>query len=408
MASSSIYQIFLLFSCFFFLSNILEVQSFDDELLPSSIVFPIIKDVSTLQYITTIHHGSPLAPIKLVVDLGGPLIWVDCASGLVSLSRRVIPNQSIQCSRTGTGAARDVGGKACDVFPENGNIGLASRGELVEDTIALRSADGSKLDPLITTVDQFLFSCAPASLLQGLASGVKGMLGLGRGPISLPSQLATAVGHHRRFFMCLSSSNGLIFSHSNRPKDSIFGTETTKSLMYTPLGGSSQDYFINVKSIKIGSNQLLLGDKGMTKLSTNVPYTTMESSIYATFTEAYKSAAGSRNMTAVEPVVPFGLCFSSKGIDESLVPVIDLVLQSEMVKWRIHGANSMVRVNQEVMCLGFLDGGSELTSSIVLGGAQLEENLLEFDLGTSMLGFRSLRPTSCSIFAADFMLQESL
>lgn len=214
--------ILLLFSRFFYFANILQVQSFDDELQPSSVVFPIVKDLSTLQYITTILRGSPLAPIKLVADLGGPLIWLDCASGFVSSSRRVIPHQSIQCSRAGVGAPRDLGAKACDVFPENGKTGLAKRGVLVEDTIALRSTDGSKSDPLITTVDRFLFSYAPALLLQGLAGGARGMSGLGRGPISLPSQLVTAVGHHRRFFMCLSSSYDThFFSHLQAQRDSL-------------------------------------------------------------------------------------------------------------------------------------------------------------------------------------------
>lgn len=128
---------------------------------------------------------------------------------------------------------------------------------------------------------------------------------------------------------------------------------------------SSQDYSINVKSIKIGGNKLPLDVVGATKLRAIVPYTTTESSIYATFTEAYKSAAASRNMTKVVPVAPFGIRFSSRGVDESLLPVIDLVLQSEMVKWRIHGSNSMVRVSQRVMCSGFLDGGPGLTNSIL-------------------------------------------
>ncbi|XVF82224.1 hypothetical protein PTKIN_Ptkin16aG0028100 [Pterospermum kingtungense] len=78
---------------------------------------------------------------------------------------------------------------------------------------------------------------------------------------------------------------------------------------------------------------MLLGDEGGklgTKLSTIEPYTTMESSIYAIFTKAYVKAVTSMNITRVAAMAPFGLCFSSKGVRNSilgpLVPGIDLIL----------------------------------------------------------------------------------
>ena len=63
----------------------------------------------------------------------------------------------------------------------------------------------------------------------------------------------------------------------------------------------------------------------------------------------------------------------------------------------------MVYVN-DVICLGFVDagsspsvaqvgfvaGGSHPRTSITIGAHQLENNLLQFDLATSRLGFRSI------------------
>jgi hypothetical protein len=247
------------------------------------------------------------------------------------------------------------------------------------------------------------------------------MIGLGRTPIALPSQISTALGTHHKFTICLSSSdgNGIIIVSDQAPHDSVFGSEISRSVAYTPLF-SLDEHFIGVKSIKINGKRLslnasLLSSNGGTKLSTIVPYTTMESTIYATFIKAYIQAAASMNMTRVASVAPFGLCFSSKGIDSqqlrSKVPAIDLVLQSEMVKWRIFGRNSMVRVNDEVMCLGFLDGGLSPMTSIVLGGYQLEDIVLQFDLGTSMLGFSPsllMWETSCSDFKFDSWPKYSL
>ncbi|WRX20186.1 Xylanase inhibitor [Theobroma cacao] len=105
----------------------------------------------------------------------------------------------------------------------------------------------------------------------------------------------------------------------------------------------------------------------------------------------------------VKPVAPFGACFNSRTIKNSrtgpAVTVLGLVLQSSRVIWRIYGHHSMVKVKKKVMCLGFVDGGSEPTTSIVIGGHQLEDNLLEFDLASSKLGLSSsllLKNTSSS------------
>ncbi|KAF3326538.1 basic 7S globulin-like protein [Carex littledalei] len=74
----------------------------------------------------------------------------------------------------------------------------------------------------------------------------------------------------------------------------------------------------------------------------------------------------------VAPVAPFGLCFDAKSIGSTRVgpgvPAIDLVLQSESVYWRIFGANSMVAVSDNVLCLGFVDAGTNLITSIARNG----------------------------------------
>ncbi|KAE8691988.1 hypothetical protein F3Y22_tig00110864pilonHSYRG00348 [Hibiscus syriacus] len=226
------------------------------------------------------------------------------------------------------------------------------------------------------------------------------MVGLGKSPISLPSQLSASIGHPQKFSLCLSSNGVLITGNG----ETLFGSKITRSLTYTPLVIKRDGYSINVQSIKINGRRLGLS-KLEAKLSTTVPYTTMETSIYATFSKAYGEAAASMNMTRVPTVAPFGLCFSSK--PGPLAPEIDLVLQSEMVKWRIQGSSSMVKVNQESICLGVLDGGMDQNSPIVIGGLQMEDNLLEFDLESSMLGFSSssplLKETSSSSKLKQFM-----
>ncbi|KAE8713544.1 hypothetical protein F3Y22_tig00110206pilonHSYRG00088 [Hibiscus syriacus] len=398
---------FLLFFSFLLhcFTNIFPVLGFRS----SFALFPVAKDAATLQYVARISHGTPLRSSDLVLDLGGSFLWMDCDYGHVYSSSRLISSCSVNCSRA---KSHDLGKRSCllntncYVFPNNGVTGLASTGELVEDTIAVDTVDLLKVGTT-TTVDHFLFSCAPTFHLQGLASGAKGMLGLGKASISLPSQLSSSIGHPQKFSLCLSSSTGVVLTGNG---DAIFGTKTARSLIYTPLVIKQNDYFIHVKSIKIGGRRLSfhVGGKLEAKLSTIVPYTKMESSIFAKFSKAYVEAATRMNVTRVAAVAPFGLCFSSKGVVGNSMPGIELVLQSEMVKWRIEGRNLMVKVREERMCVGVLDGGWEQSSPIVIGGHQMEDNLLEFDIESSMLGFSSsllFKGTTCSSSLPDSNLK---
>ncbi|XWS31598.1 hypothetical protein CRYUN_Cryun23aG0090100 [Craigia yunnanensis] len=205
------------------------------------------------------------------------------------------------------------------------------------------------------------------------------------------------------------------------------GVDASESLTFTPffinpvstassfpLGEPSAEYFISVKSIKVNEKAVSLNTTllsidsegvGGTKISTVNPYTVLEASIFKVVTETFINEAAARNITKVAGVAPFEVCFSSSNILSTrlgaAMPSIDLVLQNDNIFWMIFGANSMVEVSREVLCLGFVNGGSNPRTSIVIGGHQLDNTLLQFDLATSRLGFSSTllaRQTTCSNF----------
>lgn len=348
----------------------------------NGLVFPVIKDLPTGQYVAQIHLGDSSEPVKLVVDLAGSILWFDCSSRHGSSSRSLISGSSSGCLKAKVGNERvlssssssrgDYQNADCELLVRNGAVGITARGELFSDVMSF----GSVTSP--GTVD-LLFACTPPWLLRGLASGAQGVMGLGRAQISLPSQLAAETNERRRLTVYLSPSNGVVSTSS---VEEVFGVAASRSLVYTPLlTGSSGTYVINVKSIRVNGNKLSIDGPLAAEISTVVPYTMLESSIYAVFVEAYAKAA--TKATLVAPVAPFGLCFTSE-VD---FPAVDLALQSEMVRWRIQGKNLMVDVGCGVRCLGIVDGGSSRVSPIVMGGLQLEGFILDFDLGNSMMGF---------------------
>lgn len=138
----------------------------------------------------------------------------------------------------------------------------------------------------MVTLPNFLFTCGHKSLLEGLASGVKGMLGLGRNEnISAPSLFASAFSFPTtKFAICLSSSptsSGVLF-FGDGPYVVLPGIDVSKSLTFTPLiknpdnsagpifhGRPAAEYFIGVKAIRINekpislnTSLLSIGDEG--------------------------------------------------------------------------------------------------------------------------------------------------
>ncbi|KAK9067637.1 hypothetical protein SSX86_011748 [Deinandra increscens subsp. villosa] len=403
---------------------------------PAALVVPVRKDAATGQYVTRINQRTPSVPENLVVDLGGRFLWVDCDNNYVSSTYQPARCRSAQCSLARADGCGDCFGSpgpgcnnnTCGVSPDNPITRTATGGELASDLVQVRSTDGSNPGRPVN-VSRFLFSCAPTFLLQGLASGVSGMAGLGRTRIGLPTQLAVAFSFDRKFAICLSSStnsDGVIF-FGDGPYNFLPNIDVSRSLMTTRLfinpvstasastqGEPSAEYFIGVSSIRVNNKSISLntsllsidneGNSG-TKISTVNPYTVLETSIYNSLTAAYITEAAARNITRVASVAPFDVCFSTTNVLSTRVgpsvPSIELVLQNESVVWMITGSNSMVQVNDNVLCLGIVNGGSNPRTSIVIGGYQLENNLLQFNLATSTLGFSSTllgRQTTCANF----------
>ncbi|CAI9107891.1 OLC1v1007371C1 [Oldenlandia corymbosa var. corymbosa] len=410
-----------IFLCFCSLNLSIDAQT---SFRPRALVLPVQKDAATLQYVTKVSQRTPTVSINVVLDLGGRFLWVDCDNNYVSSTYRPVRCRTSQCSLAGSdscGNCTDApkpgcNTNVCGVFPENPIIRTSTSGEVAQDVLILTSTDGSNPGRPVT-VPQFIFACGPTFLLQGLASGTVGMAGLARNRIALPSQLASAFSFHRKFAICLSGSTnspGVLF-FGDGPYNLLPNIDASSSLTYTRLlinpvstagvfsqGEKSDEYFIGVKSIRVNNKPVSLNTTllsfdsngvGGTKISTVNPYTVLESSIFKAVTEAFITESAARNISRVAGVAPFEVCFSSQNVASTrlgpAVPQIDLVLQNSNVVWSIFGSNSMVYVNDNVLCLGFVDGGSNPRTSIVIGGHQLEDNLLQFDLATSRLGFSS-------------------
>ncbi|KAK3189962.1 hypothetical protein Dsin_029523 [Dipteronia sinensis] len=80
--------------------------------------------------------------------------------------------------------------------------------------------------------------------------------------------------------------------------------------------------------------------KGGTMISTMTYYTVLHSAIYKAFVGDFVKEAAAKKMKRVGSVAPFGACFSSENIKNTMngpaVPIIDLVVKGNNAPWRIN------------------------------------------------------------------------
>ncbi|KAK1292336.1 hypothetical protein QJS10_CPB17g01920 [Acorus calamus] len=375
-----------------------------------TLLSPITKEPNTLQYTLTIHtiNDSP-TPVILLLDLGFAFTWL--ANCNTHHPLRHVPCNTPLCASLHSITC--MNNNTCGLFAENPVTRTATPGPAVIDSIILRTTDGRNVGPLFTVVD-FVLSCAGPSLLKGLAEGVVGLAGLGS-----TSNYGTTT-----FALCLSgspSAPGVAFFNSVgpyifQPNDIDLSTSLNYvPLLVNPVGGStvityhnrpSDEYYVKLTSIRVNGKPVPLDPSllQLTKLSTTTPYTTMESSIYKAFVQSFVAeSSATMNLTAIESVRPFKACYDEDDVDATrvgwAVPTVDFVMGD--VFWRVFGGNSMVRAGDGKLCLAFVDGGRDAREGMVIGGFQMEDNMLEFDLGRGRLGFSStllLKGTTCSNF----------
>lgn len=402
---------------------------------PSAVLLPVSKDGATQQYVTGFRQRTPLVPVKAVLDLAGATLWVDCEAGYASATYSRVPCGSSLCrlSRSAACATSCSGAPSpsclndtCGGFPENTVTQVSTSGNVITDVLALPTTFRPAPGPL-ATAPAFLFTCGATFLTQGLAAGAAGMASLSRSRFALPTQLASTFRFSRKFALCLppaAAAGVVVFGDAPYAfQPGVVLSDT--SLSYTPLlvnpvstagvstrHDKSDEYFVGVTGIKVNGRAvplnatlLAIDRKGVggTKLSTVAPYTVLQSSIYKAVTDAF--AAETAMIPRAPPLAPFKLCYDGSKVGSTrvgpAVPTIELVLGNEATSWVVFGANSMVATEGGALCLGVVDGGKAPRTSVVIGGHMMEDNLLQFDLEASRLGFSSsllFRQTNCNNF----------
>ncbi|KAG2603232.1 hypothetical protein PVAP13_5KG755501 [Panicum virgatum] len=170
---------------------------------------------------------------------------------------------------------------------------------------------------------------------------------------------------------------------------------------FTPLRRYQEQpgYYIWIKGINVNQNPVPLGYYGggtplVVGFSTTIPYTALRDDVYRPFVQAFDNASTSGfGIPRVAPVAPFEMCYNRSALRSTrvgyAVPQIDLIME-DGTRYAVFGANSLVQVDDATVCLAFLEIKPEelgyehygqQAPATVMGGYQMENNLLVFDEG---------------------------
>ncbi|KAL6661730.1 hypothetical protein ACP70R_001114 [Stipagrostis hirtigluma subsp. patula] len=329
------------------------------------LVTAVTKDPATLLYTSPLLEDSR----RLLLDLSGPLIWAACDGGAQTQTRGV--------------------------------------------TLSANATDGKT--PLYPVSFPAAASCAPRSLLAGLPAGAAGVAGLASAALALPAQAARAQKVAARFLLCLPRrgdgvavfGGGPFFLPAPMDMGDLSSTLTHTALLAKK---GSPAYYLPVEAIAVGTARLplpagtALAAAGVA-LDTRAPYGELRPDVYRPLVDAFNRTLG-RDDARVPAVPPFELCYDSGRLGPTrigyLVPDVVLMLQGGK-NWTFTGPNSMVDVDNRTACLAFVEAkrghGGGAAPAVVVGGFQMEDFVLQFDLEKRRLGFAKVRFfTACSNF----------
>ncbi|XP_040375825.1 chitinase CLP-like [Oryza brachyantha] len=398
------------------------------------LVSRITQDFNTSLYTVSIKNGAPL-----VVDLAGSLVWSTCPS-----THSTVPCQSGTCgaaSQQGPPRCRYVDGGwfwsgrepgsrcVCTAHPFNPVTGKCSTGDLTGFAMSANTTNGTDLlyPEALTAVG----ACAPERLLASLPQAAAGVAGFSATPLSLPSQLAAQRGFGNRFALCLpvfaafgdtpvylpNYNPSGPFDYTKRIQQTPFLTNPRTPGYYLPVKGISVSWRGPSVPVSLPAGALDLDvrtGRGGVVLSTVTPNAVMRPDVFRAFAKAFDTVvvrdSGGRMAREAPGHRRFELCYGGAGgtsftfpmmkwtgID---APAITLQLGAGATgNWTILNSNYL----REWSCVGVVEMGPEGMPvdgepAVVLGGVQLENVLLVFDLDKRTLGFSRLLEwdlTSC-------------
>ncbi|XP_038976108.1 aspartyl protease family protein At5g10770-like, partial [Phoenix dactylifera] len=240
--------------------------------------------LGSAEYVVTVGYGTPEQNQTVDFDTGSDISWIQCQpcpacypqqenyfNASQSSSYASIPCSSPECSLSFQHACSN---STC-IYGVTYGDGSSTVGYLSRETLTLSPSD---------KVSGFIFGCGQSN--KHFIGKLAGLMGLGRGNLSLVSQTSQKFGN--------------VFSYCLPPTESSAGYLTfgepapSAAISYTPMHTDPTFYVVNLTAISVGGQQLAIQpsvfSSAMFILDSGTVITRLPPSAYQVLRSAFQSS----------------------------------------------------------------------------------------------------------------------
>lgn len=347
-------------------------------------------NLDTLEFVVVVGFGTPAQTAAIILDTGSDLSWIQCKPCSGHCYRQHDPDfdpaksssyAAVPCGTPVCAAAGGMcNGTTCLYGVQYGD-GSSTTGVLSRDTLTFNSS---------SKFTGFTFGCGEKNI--GDFGEVDGLLGLGRGKLSLPSQAAPSFGGV--FSYCLPSYNttpGYLNIGATKPTSTV-------PVQYTAMIKKPQYpsfYFIELVSINIGGYILPVPPSVFTKtgtlLDSGTILTYLPPPAYTSLRDRFKFTM--QGNKPAPPYEPLDTCYDFTGQGAIVIPAVSFNFSDGAV-FDLDFYGIMIFPDDAkplIGCLAFVSRPAAMPFSIV-GNTQQRAAEVIYDVPSQKIGFI---PISC-------------
>ncbi|CAL9059670.1 protein ASPARTIC PROTEASE IN GUARD CELL 1-like [Musa acuminata AAA Group] len=377
-----------------------------------SIEGPVVSGTSlgSGEYFSRVGVGSPAKPLYMVLDTGSDVSWIQCAPCAdcyqqtdpvfdPSASSSYVPLScdSSQCRSLDISACRNSSSSIAAAATTSGRGGSEGNclyqvsygdgsytvGDFATETVTLGGSD---------PVSGVAIGCGHDN--EGLFVGAAGLLALGGGPLSFPSQISA-----RSFSYCLvdrdsPASSTLDFSAASAASHSVAAPAVTAPLLRNRR--LETFYYVGVTGISVGGEMLSIppsafavdeSGAGGVIVDSGTAVTRLQEGAYSALRDAFR--AGTASLPSASGVSLFDTCYDLSSRTSVEVPTVGFHFPGGR-ELRLPAKNYLIPVDGAgTYCLAFAPTSAPLS---IIGNVQQQGTRVSFDLENASVAFT---PNKC-------------
>lgn len=378
-------------------------------ILPQSISGHVESGVTlgSGEYFMDVYIGTPPKHFMLIIDTGSDLVWIQCNPCKKCYAQEdpiFTPNASssyrhLTCKDPQCKLVYNVdGGEACmEAKPHYCRYSYwygdksNTTGDLALETLTFNVGNGQPY-----SLNDIVFGCGHSN--EGLFKGAGGLLGLGKGPLSFPSQLHNRFG--RKFSYCLVNRNSNLSISSTLTFGEDEGLVKHPNVQYTGFVKHTYVttfYYLSVKKVSVGGEDVSVPAAAWAIDAKGQGGTIIDSGTTLTYfvKRVYEQIAQAFDSQVIYPKIESSLldhCYNVSGHTQVQLPAFSIAFEDGAV-FSPPLENYFIEVDTDppTLCLAILEAPSGSPSIL---GNYLQQNIhLLYDLDSHRLGFA---PMVCS------------